>query len=210
MYSPRLNPSGSSLASACLMPCASRLRLTSSQTHRAPHARREPVAADLLRTYRAQAARQDEVEAMFGPEHTPHIHDLEPVSDAGPPPELPLQLLDGFGNDLREAVRELQAAGVGCILMTIVPVANDTGNPVNGVVRNYSKAIRAIAAELNCPLVDSERAFRDVLDRAATYKQKVAFTGQNGELNAQGQTLLARTFLDAFGLLPPPGWRPVR
>jgi hypothetical protein len=36
----------------------------------------------------------------------------------------------------------------------------------------------------------------------------VALTGPTGDLNAQGQALLARTLLAAFGVLPYPGYRP--
>ena len=48
----------------------------------------------------------------------------------------------------------------------------------------------------------------DAATRAATYKQKVSLTGPDGKLNGQGQTLIARTFLAAFGLLPEPGYHP--
>lgn len=174
-----------------------------------PDAMHEPVARQLLQDYRAQRPMADEVEAIFGPEHHVHdVHDLSPVSDVGPAPSLPLEHLDAFRADLGAAVAALQQAEVRCILLTIALVGNNRDNPVNGVVRNYNRAIREVAQEQGCPLVDVERSFRDMFDRAATYKQKVALTGPQGELNVQGQTLLARAFMSALGLLPSTGQRP--
>src|SRR5205814_5935293 len=97
---------------------------------------------------------------------------------------------------------ELRASGVRPVLLTTTLVDNDRDNPVNLVLRAYSKAIREAAQEREAPLVDIERAFRDIFDRAANYKQKVALFGADGMPNAQGQSLIARTFLATFGLLP--------
>ena len=175
---------------------------------------REPLAAQLLREYRekhAEGSNEREVEAMFGPEYHIHAHENPaPVEDNGPAPELPLERLGMFREDLNAALGELRDAGVKQILLTLAWVGNDRTHPVNDVLRAYSRTVRQLGQEFDCPVVDAERAFRDFLDRAATYKQQVALTGKDGKLNAQGQTLLARTFLGTFGLLPYPGQRPNR
>jgi len=116
--------------------------------------------------------------------------------------DLQLFNLDAFKADLAAALSDLQAADVRCAMLTTIIVGNDLQNPVNSVLRLYNRAIREATSEHDALLVDVERAFRDVSDRAANYKQKLALTGPTGELNAQGQALVARTFLAAFGMLP--------
>jgi hypothetical protein len=105
---------------------------------------------------------------------------------------------------MSEALMQLSAAGVRPILMTTTLFDNDLDNPANQVLGAYNKAIRAMAREQEVPLVDVERAFIAVHDRAANYKQRARLAGPEGRLLAQGQSLLARTFLGTFGLLPGP------
>jgi lysophospholipase L1-like esterase len=166
-------------------------------------AMREPSARRLLDEYRNQQAEResDEADMIFGPEYKagrmlngdgpniPHSEDPQ------------LFNLDAFKADLAAALSDLKAAGVRSALLTTIIVGNDLQNPVNRVLRLYNRAIRE-AAEQNALLVDVEKAFRDVFDRAANYKQKLALTGSTGDLNAQGQALVARTLLAAFGMLP--------
>jgi lysophospholipase L1-like esterase len=173
-------------------------------------AMREPSARRLLDEYRKSQVEKesDEAELTFGPEFRVKRAALGPVSDIGRVPELQLVNLEGFKVNLVAALKELQAAGVRVALQTIIIVGNDLENPVNSVLKQYNRAIREAAVDHGALLVDAEKAFRDVLDRAGNYKQKVALTGHDGELNAQGQALLARTFMAAFGVLPYPGYRP--
>ena len=91
--------------------------------------------------------------------------------------DLQLFNLDAFKADLAAALDDLQAAGVRCAVLTTIVVGNDLQNPVNSVLRLYNRAIREAATEHDALLVDVERAFRDVFDRAANYKQKLALTG---------------------------------
>src|SRR5439155_14162542 len=108
-------------------------------------AAREPAAQDLLRAYQQRMARQDEaVEAVFGPEHKPHIHDVEPVTDTGPEPQLDLQGIAGFAQDLKGVIGELRESGVRSVLMTTVLLGNERDFPLNPVLSAYSKAIRQI------------------------------------------------------------------
>src|SRR5205814_7245823 len=110
----------------------------------------------------------------------PHIHDMEPVSDIGRPSELPLELLPEFKRNLTEALTELQQSGVRPILFSLVMIGDDREHPINDLLRAYSKAIREVAQEQAISLVDVERAFRDIFDRAANYKQRLSLTGPDG------------------------------
>ena len=171
---------------------------------------REPAARRLLDAYRKWQAEMDsdDAERTFGPEFRVNRADLGPVSDIGPEPGPQLYNLDAFKSDLTAALGELQAAGVRPAVLTTIVVGNDMQNPVNDVLKLYNRAIREATRQSGALLVDVEQAFRNVFDRAANYKQKVALTGPTGDLNAQGQALLARTLLSAFGVLPQPGYRP--
>ncbi|MBF6613099.1 MAG: hypothetical protein IVW55_08225 [Chloroflexi bacterium] len=170
---------------------------------------REPQVGRLLVQYQTrQAGRNDLAEAIFGPEHRPHTGDPGPRDDAGPELESHLERLTTFRADLAAAVAELAASGVRSILLTTVLLGDDLDCPVNNALKLYSKAIREVANEEGAALVDVERAFRALLDRASSYKQKVTLTGADGTLNPQGEALLARTFLNSFGALPNPGFRP--
>jgi lysophospholipase L1-like esterase len=173
-------------------------------------AAREPAAIKLMREHRERAASEDEaLAATFGPEYRSSFYDHEPPSDSGSQKrEIELVRLPAFQQHLREAISELSAAGVRPILLTTTFVDNDPGNPVNHVLGAYNRAIRKVSDELGVPLVDVERAFKGVFDRAANYKQKAMLFGPDGKLLAQGQSLLARTFLGTFGLLPGAGSRP--
>jgi lysophospholipase L1-like esterase len=167
-------------------------------------AMREPSARRLLDEYRKRQAEaeNEEAEMTFGPELRFKRSDLGPVSDIGREAVPPLLILDAFNTDLSAALSELEEAGVRVALLTTIMVGNDQQNPVNGVLKQYNRAIKEAAAAHGALLVDVEKAFRDIMDRAGNYKQKVALTGPTGELNAQGQALMARTLLAAFGVLP--------
>jgi lysophospholipase L1-like esterase len=169
---------------------------------------REPVAARLLAEMRSRASERDEsLEATFGPEHRPRTPAADAPSEAATGPAPTTVGLENFKRDLAAAVTALQGAGVRPALMSIVPLGNAVDDPINGLMRVYSRGIREVAQEREVPIVDLERAFRDMHDRAGNYKQRVHLAGPDGRLNVQGQTLIARTFLATFELLPYPGFR---
>jgi hypothetical protein len=171
-------------------------------------AMREPVTRRLIDRYRATRQAEVEEDSVFGAEHRVDVRALGPASDVGASPEPALEYLETFQADLSADVRDFLSVGLGCVLVTSILVGNDLENPANDVLRLYSRAIRRVAEEQEVAVADADRAFRDLFTRAATYKQKVEVTGATGELNAQGQALLARTVLSALGLLPSVGYRP--
>ena len=99
------------------------------------------------------------------------------------------------------------AAGVRPALLTLTTPGPDRFYSINAVLHAYSRAIRRAAETHAAVLVDVDIAFRNLFDRAANYKQTISLTGPRGGLNAQGQTLIARTFLEAFGVFPQHGFR---
>ena len=176
-------------------------------------AQREPALIGLMHEYRAWLAQADtDLETAIGPEYRVSKSYFGAPQDSGTPVRQPVewQRLPIVRDKIKEALDALRSAGVQPLLHSTIAVGNDLSYPLNGALKAYSRAIREICEQEMVPLVEDERAFRDVLDRATTYKQRVALASEQGEVNAQGEALLARTFLHTFGLLPQPGQRPLR
>lgn len=178
-------------------------------------AMKEPGLAVSVQEYRRRmSALAESDDSAVGAEYEQRVRGSSAVSasassmegDIGPE----LTRLDAFTRDLGDAVQQFQQAGIRCILLTTVIVGSDLRHPISSVLRAYSKVIREVADSRQAALVDVESAFRDVLIRAATYKQRVALATEQGEITHQGQALIARTFLHTFGVLPYPGFRPGR
>jgi hypothetical protein len=159
---------------------------------------------------RRKSQAEEGPDATLGPEYRAKPYELGPQSDVGRDPEPRLERLAPFTSDLAEALAMLQGAGIRPILFTTVLLGSDLTSPLNLTLRAYSKTIRDVAEGSGAALVEVERAFRDVLDRASNYKQSVSLTDPQGRVNPQGEALIARNFLHTFGLLPGPGFRPKR
>ncbi len=173
-------------------------------------AMREPIVGKAIQDARdARTNREeDEAAATFGPELGLRRENLGPISDIGREPEPVTEQLGAFKSSMSLALKRLRSAGIGVVVMTTVLTDTDPKSVTNRVLRVYNQAIREVALESEALVVDVEKAYRDVLDRALNYKQKLALASPTGVLNAQGEALLARTVLSGLSLLPQPGWRP--
>ena len=168
----------------------------------------EPEAAEFLAKDSERASPDNaSLDATFGPVHVARAELEQPPADSGPRVEPKLERIGAFERDIDAALANLGAAGMRLALLTLTTPGPDRFYSINAVLHAYSRAIRRAAEAHDALLIDIDLAFRNLFDRAADYKQSVSLTGQQGGLNAQGQTLIARTFLDAFGVLPYPGFR---
>lgn len=172
---------------------------------------REPVVKRALSEASNRDARreQEEVEATFGPEFRVKRGSRGPVNDVGPDLEPQVERAGAFQRDMSEALKGFASAGVNVALLTTVLTGSNPQDTTNRVLSIYNRAVRAAATESGALLIDVEKAFRDVLDRALNYKQNVALTASTGETSAQGLALISRTVLNGFGVLPQPGQRPL-
>jgi hypothetical protein len=171
-------------------------------------AMREPEVRTYLELESRPVPRESaEVEATFGPVMSMKGYRLAPVDDAGRAPDPVLHNLEGFAADYVAALMELRHSGVNSAVLTTVLVGSDPTTPVNRVLRLYNRAIRATAVEADALLVDVEKACKNILDRAVNYKQQASLASSTGQINHQGEALLARTTVSAFGILPQPGQR---
>ncbi len=177
----------------------------------------EPAAHRLIDQYQRWLDSIDETaETTIGPEHGAPPDGSEPRYDgARSHPQAPplltnvkLERIEEFTLALGTLISGMQEAGVRCVLMTTIMVANDPHHPMNAILKEYNRTIRTVAAGRGVSIVDVEQVFSAVYERAASYRQKVVLTTAGGQLNRQGEALIARAFLDAMGLLPSPGWRP--
>jgi lysophospholipase L1-like esterase len=169
---------------------------------------KEPALGASVQEYRRRLSESDEGDdAAVGAEYAQRARSSDvPSMDGVVEPQL--RNLEQFKQDVGDSIQQLGQAGIHCILLTTMIAGSDLRHPVNSALRTYSKAIRDVGAIYQAPIVDVERAFRDVLIRAASYKQRVALASERGEITHQGQALIARTFLHTFGVLPYPGFRP--
>lgn len=172
-------------------------------------AMREPDTGARYQDYTRRRAQADEgLESALGPEYRVDAAHLGPVSDVGREPEPQLERLAGFRSGMQEAVTAFQEAGIQPVLLTPIVLGSDLSNPINVTLHAYGRAVRDVAHATGAALVDVEQAFRDVIDRAVNYKQTVSLTYAEGNVNPQGEALIARKVLQTFGILPSPGFRP--
>lgn len=174
---------------------------------REPEVRRD--AADIVTR---SAALDKAAEEAFGPELRvgPPGRTIVQDSSVGAVHALQLRYVGRFEQELRAAVSAIVAVGIAPVLMTTVLVGEDLRHPYNIALKTYSGAIRRTAIEERVVLVDVERAARDIIERAQTYKQRVALASIDGTANAQGQALIVRTFMNTLGLLPGGRSHPLR
>ena len=118
-----------------------------------------------------------------------------------PPPGHPQVPLPEFTARYRALIGRIQAAASGVVLLTIPVVGVETDEVSIPDPRAYNEAIRGLAAATGVRLVDIHRAFYEVHERAANYKQVVALTSDGIHPNSQGHALIARTILLQLGLL---------
>lgn len=112
--------------------------------------------------------------------------------------------LPEFEARYRALLDRIATAGCRAILLTI-PVLGSPGadRPIPDP-RSYNQAIRHLAEATGRPLVDTQRPFHEVYERAARYKQQVSLTTDGIHPNHQGHALIARAFLVQLGLLRKP------
>jgi len=168
---------------------------------------REPLLAQLIERYKLETAADAAADTTFG---------LDQKTNGSKAPgsrkveSHRLSRIEQFETNLGEVIVRLNSAGIRPALLTTVLVTQDLTYPLNSVLKTYNSSIRDVAGRNDILLIDIERSFADLFSRAGQYKQKVSLAGYRGEISPQGQALLARTLLQAFDLLPHPGFRPLR
>ncbi|MGI8586721.1 MAG: SGNH/GDSL hydrolase family protein [Chloroflexia bacterium] len=106
-----------------------------------------------------------------------------------------------FVSSYAAILSRIRAAGPSPILMTIPIVANVSDEFPVPDPGPYNAAIVALAEREELPLVALHRAFYEVYERAANYKQTVSLTVDGVHPNRQGHALIARTIITQLGPL---------
>ena len=107
-----------------------------------------------------------------------------------------------YTDKMRKAVTQLREAKMTVILCTLI------GTRPHWI--SYSEAVRTIAVEMKCPLIDLSAAYIDNMNKNTPNKNKpddflpgtYPHRDGVGHLNMYGEILSATTFLKAFGLKP--------
>ena len=112
--------------------------------------------------------------------------------------------LPAFKEKLSGLVQKIQANGGKVLLCSGTVIKEDLLSPENQQMELYSAALREVAAEKQCPLADTQQAFRDAL--APLQKPGMAVSGvltaDGVHLLPRGSWLMAKTLVSAWGVPP--------
>lgn len=117
-------------------------------------------------------------------------------------PELQGVPLPLFQLKLIAMVKRAQSQGIRVALFTTTVIKENLASPENKKLVEYNKAIRKIARDCNCLLIDMDQAFRTALDKFQSpgMSDRGILTNDGVHMLPSGNWLMAETALKAFGI----------
>jgi lysophospholipase L1-like esterase len=109
--------------------------------------------------------------------------------------------LPQYKTNITAILDQAQAAGIRVVVLTATVITEQEDNPNNQKLVPYNDFLRALAREKGCLLADLNADMWAAL-KASPGKRDV-LTGDGVHMNAQGNCLMARGVLRAFGLTEP-------
>ncbi len=112
--------------------------------------------------------------------------------------------LPHFESELDSVVTKAQRHGVKVALFTTTVITEDINNKGNQLLQLYNEAIRRIAKNRSCLLIDVNKLFSDVLlgEKPQSYISNL-LTTDGVHLNKRGNKLMASAVLKSFGFNNP-------
>ena len=107
-----------------------------------------------------------------------------------------------FQSKLIDMVKQSQSAGIRVALFTATVIKEDLSSPENKKLAEYNKAIRKIARDFNCLLIDMDQAFRQALNKLQRpgVSDRGILTNDGVHMLPSGNWLMAETALKTFGV----------
>jgi lysophospholipase L1-like esterase len=105
-----------------------------------------------------------------------------------------------YTKNITAIVESAQASGVKPVVLTATVIKEDLKSPENEKLAPYNAFLRRLAADKKLPLADLNAQFQDKLKARNSEDKKNAFTSDGVHMNAEGNKLMARGVLMAFGL----------
>ena len=104
-----------------------------------------------------------------------------------------------YEKNISKIVEEAQHAGVQVLILTATVIREDLGNEENKKLAPYNDFLRKFAKEKHLPLADLNVLFQDRI-KEAKQPGKNVFTVDGVHMNTEGNKIMARGVLQAFGL----------
>lgn len=103
--------------------------------------------------------------------------------------------IDEYEETLRQLVKETKPFIKGLVLMTPFYLENNEQDPMRQTMDQYGEVVRKIAEEYDCFFVDTQAAFKEVLNNL----YPAALAWDRVHPSAAGHMVLARAFLKEIG-----------
>ncbi len=107
--------------------------------------------------------------------------------------------LEPYKKNITEILDKAAAANVKVLVTTATVIKEDLANAENTKLAAYNDFLRALAAERKAPLADLNAMFQERIKAEGQPGQNV-FTHDGVHMNAEGDKIMARGILKAFGL----------
>lgn len=106
-----------------------------------------------------------------------------------------------FNEKVRGIVRRIQERGAKAALFSGTVIKEDLSSAENQRMERYSDALRRIAAEKHCVLIDTRKAFREALlpHQKSGMPPSGILTGDGVHMKPAGSWLMAKTLVQAWG-----------
>lgn len=104
-----------------------------------------------------------------------------------------------YKNNITSIVNKAQAAGIKVMILTTT-VFNEDDNPTNQKLDLYNEFLRELAREKNLPLADINESFLKAIKSKTPDASGNVLTTDGILLNPEGNMLMARSILEAFGV----------
>ncbi|MCI0494337.1 GDSL-type esterase/lipase family protein, partial [candidate division KSB1 bacterium] len=107
-----------------------------------------------------------------------------------------------FQSKLIDMVKRSQSQGIRVALFTATVIKEDLSSLENKKLVEYNKAIRKIARDFNCLLLDTDQAFRQALNKFQSpgISDRGILTNDGVHMLPSGNWLMAETALKGFGI----------
>jgi lysophospholipase L1-like esterase len=104
-----------------------------------------------------------------------------------------------YKKNITKIVNQAEMAGVRVVILTATVIREDLGNAENAKLAPYNDFLRGLAKEKTLALADLNALFQERI-KAANQPGKNVFTVDGVHMNTEGNKIMARGVLQAFGL----------
>jgi lysophospholipase L1-like esterase len=105
-----------------------------------------------------------------------------------------------YTKNITAIIGQAKVAGIKPVILTATVIKEDLNSPENGKLAPYNAFLRKLAQEKSLPLADLNTQFQEKLKSLNPPDKKNVLTTDGVHMNTEGNKLMARGVLQAFGL----------